>query len=179
MKRATIAFALSTSTLLLGASSCSSCDSCRGPSGAADAGASPTSDARSTTTASATTSAAPSALPPMEANYACRMLARAITSKACDCPQKNKMGCCFFGAPGVGAEARAPFVSCSGGKTDWPSMVEDQICKVGKDEKRKELLMGCYAAKERLRCGRTEAGDVGAEVPRECETLLKEALGSK
>lgn len=115
----------------------------------------------------------------MEPNYACRMLARAITAKACDCPQKNKMGCCYFGAPGPGAAARAPYVNCSGGKTDWPSSVESAICKAGMDEKRRELLFGCYAAKEKLRCGRTGAGDVGAEVPAECQTLLEHAQGAK
>lgn len=171
MKRMTIVFTLAS---LVGASSCSSCESCKSSSGAPDAALASSSPDVPNGPTQATASAS---LPPMEANYACRTLARAITSKACDCPQKNKVGCCFFGAPGVGAEARAPYVSCSGGKTDWPSTVEAEICKVGKEENRRELLMGCFAAKAKLRCGRTEAGDVGAEVPRECETLLKEAQG--
>ena len=164
--------------LLIGVSSCSSCESCKG--GAAnDAGPEAAPPETPSATASTAASAAPSASAPMDPNYACRMLARAITTKACDCPQKNKMGCCYFGAPGVGAEARAPYVSCAAGKTDWPAVTEETLCKVGKDEKKTELLMACYAAKAKLRCGRSEAGDVGVEVPRECETLLKEVSASK
>jgi hypothetical protein len=164
--------------LLIGASSCSSCESCRG-SAKGDAGpdGATTSDAETAEVPSAAPSASASA-PPMEANYACRMLARTITTKACECPQKNKMGCCYFGAPGVGAEARAPYATCSGGKTDWPAYVEEHVCKMGTEERLKELLFGCYAARNKLRCGRSEGGDIGVEVPKECETLLREVQTS-
>jgi hypothetical protein len=115
----------------------------------------------------------------MEPNFACRTLARALTEKACSCPQKNKMGCCYFGRPSFrdGKLQASPYVSCSAGKTTWPSDVENALCEVGKDEKKMELLMACYAAKDGLRCGKTAAEDVGVEVPPECETLLKEVQG--
>jgi hypothetical protein len=116
----------------------------------------------------------------MEANYACRMIARAITEKACSCPQKNKLGCCYFGRPAFenGNLKPSPYVTCSGGKTDWPATVEAGLCEVAKDEKKKDLLMACYAAKDRPQCGKTAEGDVGVEVPPECETLLKEVQAS-
>jgi hypothetical protein len=50
---------------------------------------------------------------------------------------------------------------------------------VGKDDKKSELLMACYAARGNLRCGKTAQGDVGVEVPPECETLLKEVQAAK
>ena len=56
-------------------------------------------------------------------------------------------------------------------------VVESRFAKAGKDEKKLELLMACYAAKDGLRCGKTAAEDVGVEVPPECETLLKEVQG--
>ena len=160
--------------LLASASSCSSCESCKGSSKAPEAGAPPVDAAAS---APVVTPPKPTAsTPPMEANYACRMIARAITEKACTCPQKNKMGCCYFGRPTFenGKLRPSPYVSCSGGKTDWPSTIETHLCEVGKDENKKELLTACYAAKERLQCGKTAQNDVGVEVPPECETLLKE-----
>lgn len=170
-----------TFALLIGASSCSSCESCKGSSANLDAG--PTTDAASTPQASAPASTSPpvaSSPPKMETNYVCRTLARAITSKACDCPQKNKMGCCYFGTPSFekGKLLPAPYVSCSGGKTDWPNEVETHLCEVAKDDKKKELLTACFAAKENLQCGKTAQEDVGVQVPRECETLLKEVQQS-
>jgi hypothetical protein len=165
--------------LLIGASSCSSCDSCKGSSAKPDGGGDGATSVIDTATPVASSAPAPSASAgPMEPNYACRMVARAITTKACECPQKNKMGCCYFGAPGNGAEARAPYANCSGGKTDWPAEIEEHLCKMGTEERLKELLFACYAARNNLRCGRSEGGDVGAEVPRECETLLKEVQTS-
>lgn len=115
----------------------------------------------------------------MEANFACRTLARAITQKACECPQKNAAGCCAFGAPTVtnGTAGPTPYVECSKGKTDWPADFETRVCKAGSDEKKKELLLSCFAAKDKLRCGKTAQNDLGAEIPRECETLLKEVTG--
>lgn len=165
--------------LLLAASSCSKCDSCKGSSNAPDGGG--TNDSAAPT-ASVTATAQPTAsTPPMEANFACRTLARAITQKACECPQKNHAGCCAFGAPPItnGAVGPTPYVECSKGKTDWPADLETRLCKAGSDEKKKELLFACFAAKNKLRCGKTAQDDLGVEIPRECETLLKEVTGAK
>lgn len=170
---------------LFGASSCaSSCDSCKKPS---ESETTPTTDAAALpqptnpTTEVPTVAPKPSPSPPaMEPNYSCRLISRAITEKACGCPQRNKMGCCLFGTPPItqGTAGPTPYVSCSAGKTDWPAEVEARICKVATDEK-KDLLAGCLAAKERLQCGKTEKGDLGVLVPYQCETLLKEALAAK
>ena len=171
MKRGVVAvFAL-----LVGASSCSSCESCKGSAKGPDGGSTPAADATAPVVSAPPPKPAYSG-PPMEANYACRMLARAITEKACSCPQKNKMGCCYIGLPAVedGGLGPTPYVSCSGGKTDWPSDIETRLCEVGKDEKMKDLLFACYqATKPKLECGKTAQGDVGVMVPRECETLMK------
>jgi hypothetical protein len=172
MRRMVVFFALS-----IGASSCSSCESCKGSSRAADAG--PTVSEASSPPATSAPPAASAAK--VEPNYACRKVARAITEKACECPQKNKMGCCYFGRPPFenGKLLAAPYVNCSGGQTDWPAAVESKLCEVGKDDKKSELLMACYAARGNLRCGKTAQGDVGVEVPPECETLLKEVQAAK
>lgn len=173
MRRMAVVFAL-----LIASTSCSKCDSCKGSSNAPDAGA-VTNDSAAPSTSVAT--AKPSATtPPMEANFACRTLARAITQKACECPQKNA-GCCAFGTPPItnGAAGPTPYLECSKGKTDWPADFETRLCKAGSDEKKKELLFSCFAAKEKLRCGGTAQKDLGVEIPRECETLLKEVTGAK
>jgi hypothetical protein len=174
MRRIAVVFAL-----LLAASSCSKCDSCKSSSEKPDAAPVQPVDGSAPI---ATPSAKPtSSTPPMEANYACRMVARAMTEKACSCPQKNQAGCCVFGMPPVtaGTAGPVPYVECSKGKTDWPADLEARLCKAGSDEKKRELLMGCFAAKEKLRCGKTAQNDLGVEIPRECETLMKEATGAK
>lgn len=171
MRRMVVVLALS-----IGASACSSCESCKGSSANLDAG--PATDVTTPPPATAPASTTPPAAsaPKMETNYVCRTLARAITTKACECPQKNKMGCCYFGTPSFekGKLLPAPYVSCSGGKTDWPNDVETRLCEAAKDEKKRELLTACFAVKEHLQCGKTAQEDVGVQVPRECETLLKE-----
>jgi hypothetical protein len=175
MSRIAVVFAL-----LVAASSCSKCDSCKGSSNAPDAGRGPVAvelDAAPPVVKPKTTASTP----PMEANYACRMIARAIAEKACECPQKNNAGCCAFGAPTVtsGVAGPVPYLDCSKGRTDWPADLETRLCKVGSDEKKKDLLLSCFAVKEKLRCGKTAGNDLGVEVPRDCETLLKEATGAK
>ena len=133
MKRILFAFALS-----IGASSCSSCESCKGSSGEADGSAtSPTTDAAALPipTPSVTETAPPTpSADPMDPNYSCRLIARAITTKACGCPQKNKMGCCLVGMQpvGKGGVGPSPYVSCSSGKTDWPaSGAPPALCRRG------------------------------------------------
>jgi hypothetical protein len=109
--------------------------------------------------------AARSAAPPakMEPNFVCRSLARELTAKACGCPQKNQAGCCFFGSSSL---------ECSKGRTDWPSVVENRLCDGADADKKLEALTRCYSARDRLVCGRTAQGDLGARLPNDCEPLF-------
>jgi hypothetical protein len=126
---------------------------------------------------SAARPAASVAVTPLNANTACRTLAHQLTAKACDCPQANRKGCCFFGSPwSSGANAgKTPYVECSQGKTNWPALVEQRLCTNATDDAKSILIQRCMASLsglQTLQCGKSTTGEPGALVPRDCESLF-------
>lgn len=162
--------------LFFACNSCNSCDSC-GRTPAADDAATAASDAATAPTAAptptmsatapstATTGAATSNAP----QTACRAIARDLTLRSCNCPQGNKVGCCVFGA--APPEKAPPYVKCSRGRTDWPKLIEDQLCQDA--EKNAPAIAACDAARAKAACNKSAKDDLGLLLPSECEALFK------